>query len=315
MGSHPAQWLPSSSSLSARAGVQGDGGPWRGLERGGAEEAGRLQDGCVLLYVGWQCVSISSSVAALIPGRGGQSAESVSSSSIHHGGLVVGRCTRPLPPGVLGKGWGVTTEETPARCRPGLHHLSVGSLCLSRCPKLNVGDAGKMWKQHFFHRSLVVHTRKLEKGGDVHPPLSLKPPPPRPPFAQTSHTYTKPSLHTLNGPHRTPLLLEILTQHLPSIKDKKSHRILTLLSNPCVIKMNGLFLRELQREGVGSDVRRWWWARGRVGGLLWQALGVIIAFESSATARGESLCFSCCRQSISARGKHCTPLLLSAEEL
>lgn len=62
--------------------------------------------------------------------------------------------------------------------------------------------------------------------------------------------------------------------------------------------------------------------RGRVGGEvvlggggLWQALRVIIAFESSATARAESLCFSCCRQSISARGKHSTPLLLSAEEL
>lgn len=42
---------------------------------------------------------------------------------------------------------------------------------------------------------------------------------------------------------------------------------------------------------------------------------VIITSESSAPVRGESLCFSCCRQSISARGKHSTPLLLSTEEL
>lgn len=78
--------------------------------------------------------------------------------------------------------------------------------------------------------------------------------------------------------------------------EKNSLRILILLSNPCVIKMNAL-LRELWR------------------GMTLASIGVIIAFESSATARGESLCFSCCRQSISARGKHSTPLLLSAEEL
>lgn len=46
-----------------------------------------------------------------------------------------------------------------------------------------------------------------------------------------------------------------------------------------------------------------------------ESIVVIITSESSAPARGESLCFSCCRQSISARGKHSTPLLLSTEEL
>lgn len=51
------------------------------------------------------------------------------------------------------------------------------------------------------------------------------------------------------------------------------------------------------------------------GSTLRKSTVVIITSESSAPARGESLCFSCCRQSISARGKHSTPLLLSAEEL
>lgn len=51
------------------------------------------------------------------------------------------------------------------------------------------------------------------------------------------------------------------------------------------------------------------------GSTLRESIVVIITSESSAPARGESLCFSCCRQSISARGKHSTPLLLSAEEL
>ncbi len=47
---------------------------------------------------------------------------------------------------------------------------------------------------------------------------------------------------------------------------------------------------------------------------LRESIVVIITSESSAPVKGESLCFSC-RQSISARGIHSTPLLLSAEEL
>lgn len=51
------------------------------------------------------------------------------------------------------------------------------------------------------------------------------------------------------------------------------------------------------------------------GSAMRESIVVIITSESSAPASGESLCFSCCRQSISARGKHSASLLLSAEEL
>lgn len=39
------------------------------------------------------------------------------------------------------------------------------------------------------------------------------------------------------------------------------------------------------------------------GSALRESMAVVITSESSAPVRGESLCFSCCRQSISARGK------------
>ena len=99
-------------------------------------------------------------------------------------------------------------------------------------------------------------------------------------------------------------LLWSCTDHnrLAAFKHKKcSPQIFILLDNPCVIENEYSFTIAVEEDDFGSALR---------GGIV-----VIITSQSRAPARGESLCFSCCRQSISARGKHSTPLLLSAEEL
>lgn len=99
---------------------------------------------------------------ALIPGRAIWSAESVTASSIHQGGLVVGRCT-PRLPGDRGN-----TCLAPFRTSSSRHSF------VSPCLELNVGPqksvkAALLW-------SFVVCTQKLEEGRDVFP-LPPKPDP------------------------------------------------------------------------------------------------------------------------------------------
>lgn len=131
-------------------------------------------------------------------------------------------------------------------------------------------------------------------------------------FSLASHTcpplpYFSPRKkgHALNGPHTTATGAARIMFKQRRGACRAAHKMTS--PNLHFIRQSLCYRNEYSFMIAGEE--------DAFGSTLRESIVVIITSESSAPARGESLCFSCCRQSISARGKHSAPLLLSAEEL
>lgn len=120
------------------------------------------------------------------PRQSSRSAESVTASSIHHSGLVVGRCTPQLP--------GDRGNTCPALLGTSSSRHSFVSLCL----KLNVGPQENC-ESSTFVVICCLYTKNQGKGETAFPPSSHTRPLP----------YSSPRKkgHALNGPHTTAMEL------------------------------------------------------------------------------------------------------------